>query len=160
MSWLTDRRSARLEHQQVRHHAWQQVLRFCRPADVDDYVAWLIGHIDQGNEPGVRYYDFDLHARPAAEFGEATVNSYRLFVAVEQPLSYPTASGADSYHLIVPAHLDGPGDGQDDGHNTFFLMRGYRAINTLGFVNVYRDVAARLEELAPHQWPATTRSSR
>ncbi len=150
MSWVADRRAARQEHQQVRHRAWEQVLRFCRPATVDDYVTWLIGHIDLGNEPGVRYYDFDMHTRSADDFAQSTVSSYRLFIAVEQPLSFPPAIGADSYHVIVPADLEGPGDGQDDGHNTFFLMRDFKAINTLGFVNVYRDVAVRLEELAPH----------
>lgn len=155
--WEREGRKRAEDYQKRRIAIWDQVLRFCRPAEPADYVAWLRGHVGS-HAASIRYIDSDLISKPTVMSGgfgpgveplhEVTeeremADNYSLYVLLRQPKVFPPACGAGSYSLIIPADIQVPQE-TEMGHNTFYLMRDFTTMGVCSSVPVYRDVAALL----------------
>jgi hypothetical protein len=116
-----------------------EFLRYCIPATVDNYAAWLRGYLTRGGDiKHVYNYPFPAGSDPS------------WFVLYERPKRVPSLYGATSIEVIVPSDVDfGPVDVPNTfhggcGHSTFYFLNGYQIVGD--FVPLYSDVRKLLEK--------------
>lgn len=160
-------RLARAKDEQARHDAymesrieiWDAFLQFCRPATVDDYLAWLKLYIQKYGTEKVRYLSGNLEepvTRLQGGFGpgiaplgedvmtKIEADSAKLYVLTATPQRIPVAHGALSFRVIVPSTILLPraSCSEASGHNEFYFMDD--GSTNAPWVNIYDDVAQKI----------------
>ena len=131
-------------------------LTHCQPATLLEYTAWMIGYLQNGNEPS-HVYDYDF-AQPAMQLNgsiSSKGSTLRMseapscwWVLAERPDEVPSLYGAQSINVLVPKGVDfRPGNVPSTfhgkcGHSTFYFMDGFRIVGD--HTPVYTDMLSAL----------------
>jgi hypothetical protein len=143
-------------HQAERIAIWDDFLRFCRPARVEDYLPWLEGYVRKNGHDKVRYLPVEIESTAVVMSGgigpegvtlaedkdeRLMADNAIMFVLISRPTSIPVAFGSNSFQVIVPSGLSLP-TVPEVGHSEFYYMDDFTT--NAHWVNIFRDVAARI----------------
>ncbi len=116
------------EHAEEERAAWGAFLSRARPANVADYVAWLIGYAARGGEI-THCHD---HLMPLQRW-----------VVLDEPCKITPLFGASSRCIIVSAGIEV--EVPDRGHHSIYFVDGFRVEGGYDYVPVYSDIQAEDE---------------
>lgn len=159
------------KYENKRIEIWDKVLSHCRPATIDDYLAWLKGRVTTHGTDKITYVDFGLLDQPKVMQGglsngiwdlqedveERIMADRRVMWVLEKPLpknAIPVAHGSLAFKIIVPAEhelslqdVQDPNRRNKFGHSEFYFMNGFDT-NANGIL-LYKDVAQRFQPGSP-----------
>ncbi len=104
---------------------FKAILPALRPANPEDYSAWLRGYREAGGTP-TRFHDYPMRKDDHDKW----------YVATEH-LEIPPLCGAASVNIIVPAEIVAL-IGKGHSHNDVYYMDGYRTNRSVA-VRVFSD---------------------
>jgi hypothetical protein len=109
----------------------QRFLGHCRPATAADYRAWLDGYRARG---GATTHDYDYDYNISATW----------YVLETSDVTIPPLYGSQAVHVIVPGGMRLVIERDlyhgESGHNSVFLIDGFRVAARRYWVPTYRDV--------------------